>query len=185
MCSILCDGVPRARSPDIHACLAKVAEIRWKRCVPGSRLGIARLREAMMLQMMYLRMTDTKSAARQGEGVHPFFCDLHSDGLSYRWCRHTRRTPLHVGEPVYSCCKEERKLLICHFASPHKYGGNPSSLYSFIRGFACVCTKYVGRLPSPCFAGGLSFGYVRLEEYRSLSHTAFRWQVFLVRLMGC
>lgn len=66
-------AIPRACSPDIHACLAKVAEIRWRRCVPESRLGIARLRETIMLQMMYLRMTDTKSAAREGERVWTVF----------------------------------------------------------------------------------------------------------------
>lgn len=74
--------VPCARSPDIHACLARVAEIRWKRCIPGSELGIARLRETIMLQMMYLRMTDTKSVAREGESVYPLTAILF-----WRICR--------------------------------------------------------------------------------------------------
>ena len=76
----ICYDTPRACSPDVHACFAKVAEIRWKRCVPGSQLAIARLRETIMLQMMYLRMTDTKSAAREGEGV--YICLLSLFGRS-------------------------------------------------------------------------------------------------------
>lgn len=105
-CCIFFYDAPRARSPDIHACLAKVAEIRWKRCVPGSKLGIARLRETIMLQMMYLRMTDSKSAAREGEGVQIFACYPRSDGLSYRCSDRIEESPCPCGSPCTLVAKK-------------------------------------------------------------------------------
>ncbi|CAM9335653.1 unnamed protein product [Laminaria digitata] len=78
-------------SSDASACLAKVAQLRWKRCTPGSRLGIARLRDAIARQTSYLHMADIKSGAMEGESVCSAACHLRLEGLLRKLVREARK----------------------------------------------------------------------------------------------
>lgn len=114
-----------------------------------------------MLQMMYLRMTDSKSAAREGEGVYSFACCLH---------------PCLWGSPYFLVANKngspECALLIAikdTAAAP-----DPSAFLSQgSLGYVMGVTRLISRWSSQ----------VTLEECRALSHTACRWQGFISRLV--